>query len=554
MCIRDSDIIMNTYKNYQHNPEVCGYLCKLHGILLSRLDKVDSVKFGLERLFTICHPEYASNTINLQMVQDTPDVIRNSVAEAYGYVASFHFDLVVDKIRQIFNSDILAKKSGGFNFFSKSSSSDSIPEHIKITLILCYGYACKYTNQEVLAIKIESHILNNIMPFLDNPNNAIKIASQKSLYQISKALEKVFDYDQYIQEDFKKFIVRTREKLLDKALKNFHNEKQPEFKLYSWMTVSSLMRLEPPLNKLFMIDFLNSGLNMIPNNKIDDKTLEVLAPGFAEMLHGLIHHDEVYQTSENDPTQMVSWWEILHLTVEKLYEKLDSVPQKNFYDLAKFFMDALLKALNNKKFFAQIFATFLIRISTAHNQFNANRSSISTDPVRQALWAFEQFLVCNDDKNIINHLESQGLLKKLVTNEYDDGIAELVHIYCKNSTFDQIKIIYDFLEPFLSKNLESQKLVTLITFSQFVLSSVHLCQQLNESLANPTAQTIMNPDSDIQNTFQKYSVRFLRSILSRFAYVAGQTTLSNIFLGILWTRMSSFARTVTRVSVTFQPF
>jgi hypothetical protein len=39
----------------------------MHGILLSKIEKVDHVKYAIEKMFCICHNEYSNNMINLSV-------------------------------------------------------------------------------------------------------------------------------------------------------------------------------------------------------------------------------------------------------------------------------------------------------------------------------------------------------------------------------------------------------------------------------------------------------------------------------------------------------
>ena len=62
----------------------------------------------MEKLFCLCHNEYSLNTINKTIIAIEPELIlRNAIAEAYGYISKNHFDLIIEKIRQIFQCMIL---------------------------------------------------------------------------------------------------------------------------------------------------------------------------------------------------------------------------------------------------------------------------------------------------------------------------------------------------------------------------------------------------------------------------------------------------------------
>jgi hypothetical protein len=131
-------------------------------------------------------------------------------------------------------------------------------------------------------------------------------------------------------------------------------------------------------------------------------------------------------------------------------------------------------AVLTKKFYPQIFATFLLRIATAYSQNVGTAKSILEDPMKQTVWAFEKFIQCCHDRELVQVFEGAGLLKRLASEDYDEGIAEMIHLYCKQFNFEQVRLLFDFLTPFLSKTLDSQKLATIVTVSQLLSSSIYI--------------------------------------------------------------------------------
>lgn len=54
--------------------------------------------------------------------------------------------------------------------------------------------------------------------------------------------------------------------------------------------------------------------------------------------------------------------------------------------------------------------------------------------------------------DLVNALSS-GLNKKLMSNSFDEGIIELIVLFFKESNFEDILSVYDFLEKFLDKKI-----------------------------------------------------------------------------------------------------
>jgi hypothetical protein len=69
--------------------------------------------------------------------------------------------------------------------------------------------------------------------------------------------------------------------------------------------------------------------------------------------------------------------------------------------------------------------------------------------------------------DLVNALSS-GLNKKLMSNSFDEGIIELIVLFFKESSFEDILSVYDFLEKFLDKKISHQKLVSVLTFGQLI--------------------------------------------------------------------------------------
>lgn len=68
------------------------------------LPNQEVVKFNLDRIFNICHSDYVSQTINLNIQTSEPEwTMRLCTAECFGYIGEKHLDIVLDKIKTIMN-------------------------------------------------------------------------------------------------------------------------------------------------------------------------------------------------------------------------------------------------------------------------------------------------------------------------------------------------------------------------------------------------------------------------------------------------------------------
>eukprot|EP00828_Plagiopyla_frontata_P048066 TRINITY_DN9099_c0_g1_i1.p1 TRINITY_DN9099_c0_g1~~TRINITY_DN9099_c0_g1_i1.p1 ORF type:complete len:424 (+),score=76.50 TRINITY_DN9099_c0_g1_i1:799-2070(+) len=113
-----------------------------------------------------------------------------------------------------------------------------------------------------------------------------------------------------------------------------------------------------------------------------------------------------------------------------------------------------------------------------------------------------------------------GLNKKLISYEFDDALSELITLFCKNSSFEEIKQIYEFLCPFLEKKLKSQKLVAIITFAQFVFSVFHTSDENYEEqyyqkmfeLVNKFLEIMLENSGESEELIRKHAIKGIGNI------------------------------------------
>lgn len=345
-----NEIILNSYKLYCNNQEFIGWLCKMNGILLSKTDRLEHVKYGLEKMFTLAHPEYSNNMLNLSgSIIEPSQTLRYSVAEAFGYVSSNHFDVVLEKIRQIFNSEIIGRKqsSGLVSFFMKGASQDESSVGIKITLVLALGFVAKHANPSTLYSKIEVSIINNILPFMDKPSNyQLKTACQKAILMISNALEKMYlNPELKIDEEFKIFITKQREKLLDKSSSNYLSEKPNDLKLFSLNTLSSLLRLQPAYECEKYHWIFSEAIDLLWENR----EKEGIKESFGDVLEALFFHQNLYfAPKEGLENVTMNSWELLVWMMVRVEKKLEGGNEKKVLGFLMSFFEEMSKGLEKK--------------------------------------------------------------------------------------------------------------------------------------------------------------------------------------------------------------
>ncbi|CAD8106683.1 unnamed protein product [Paramecium sonneborni] len=165
-------------------------IMKMQATLMSFLTNQETIKYNLDKLFSICHQEYTNQALNLNVSVQEPDFnLRLCVAECFGYIGERHTQLVLDKVKSILNCEVIQKKNTGsfkesvLSIFQKSGSDEYLAS-FRATLLIAYGCLAKQVSLEIL----EKNILPNVMPFIghDQLFNSLQI----SLESISKAIER----------------------------------------------------------------------------------------------------------------------------------------------------------------------------------------------------------------------------------------------------------------------------------------------------------------------------------------------------------------------------
>lgn len=131
------------------------------------------------------------------------------------------------------------------------------------------------------------------------------------------------------------------------------------------------------------------------------------------------------------------------------------------------------------KFFPQLLSTLILRIGSAHS-INYTIDSFpnkESDPRNQTIWAMQQLVKYSQYEQISACLMDGGSIqsKLLETYEYDEGIYELMIICCQRLDHKSQKLMFDFMEEFLDRPWNGQRVVAVASMAQFVYfaSEIH---------------------------------------------------------------------------------
>lgn len=246
-----SDSILDHMSKYKEYVAIVGFLMKLQGLVLAKVNKRETIKNQLDNLFNMVHPEFKADVINGNVDQSAPPKeIRGGLGEAFGLAAKNHLDLVLDKINAIFKSEIQFKKPTGFAALFASNKDPEISGFpiIITSLITCLGCVAKNAEASLLSTRINSNFLSYIDSYFNSEKSTkqIKFSCMFALGNIFKSLHKLSSF--YLDKG-DVFILQNRDNYIESMIKIFKAEKALcEMKITALNNVANLAQLDPPVS------------------------------------------------------------------------------------------------------------------------------------------------------------------------------------------------------------------------------------------------------------------------------------------------------------------
>ena len=344
-----TESILEHITKYKEYKAIIGFLMKLQGLVLAKVNKRETIKNHLDNLFNMIHPEFKCDVINANVDQSTPSKeIRFGIGEAFGLAAKFHLDLVIDKINAIFKSEIQYKKPTGFAALFASSKDPEITNFpmILTSLITCLGCIAKHADPNLLSTRINSNFLSYIDSHFNNEKStkSLKFACIQALGNIFKALQKLSSV--YIDKgDI--FILANKENYIDTMIKIFKAEKSlTDIKITALNNIAYLTQLDPPISLDKCKNFIYLGFNILDMKDIkksSDQDIEAKEMGLEAMNNLfesiLIHENHITSNVDQIPVTMdnmvvicfenilnyekdiLTCWDFFSLILEKFIER-----------------------------------------------------------------------------------------------------------------------------------------------------------------------------------------------------------------------------------------
>ena len=265
---------------HKEDENTVGFLLRLQGLLLSKMNKREVIKNSLDNVFHICHPEYKNDQINGNLDPSVPSkYIRNGVSEAFGLSAKSHLDLVIDKVNAIFKADIQFKKPTGFSALFGKTSAPDLSQQIITTLIFALGSIAKYADAGLIATRINSNFLSHIDNYFKDDKNIIKPLKYACLVSLGNIFKTLFKLSSIYLDKGEVFTLQNRDSYLESMIKIVKNEKTiSESKISALNNIAYLTNLDPPVSLEQCKTFINLAFSVFENfnekNDLHIKSLE----------------------------------------------------------------------------------------------------------------------------------------------------------------------------------------------------------------------------------------------------------------------------------------
>ena len=325
---------------HKEDENTVGFLLRLQGLLLSKMNKREVIKNSLDNVFHICHPEYKNDQINGNLDPSVPSkYIRNGVSEAFGLSAKSHLDLVIDKVNAIFKADIQFKKPTGFSALFGKTSAPDLSQQIITTLIFALGSIAKYADAGLIATRINSNFLSHIDNYFKDDKNIIKPLKYACLVSLGNIFKTLFKLSSIYLDKGEVFTLQNRDSYLESMIKIVKNEKTiSESKISALNNIAYLTNLDPPVSIEQCKTFINLAFSVFENfnekNDLHIKSLEATN----NILESILVHDVHFSVSNEkvtvteNPTfvyefmldyekDILSSWDFFSLILEKFTDK-----------------------------------------------------------------------------------------------------------------------------------------------------------------------------------------------------------------------------------------
>jgi hypothetical protein len=166
-----------------------------------------------------------------------------------------------------------------------------------------------------------------------------------------------------------------------------------------------------------------------------------------------------------------------------------------------------------KKYFPQLFGTFLLRIGTTTEGLSA----------QQTAGAFMNFLHASQNDSMAMALEGNRLCQ-VNREEYDEVICELAALFCRHHPTKR-EALLQFIHPFLLRPFPGHRVATVTALSQLLASGSD--RGLSDELLSSVVQSLLQCVEDAHSTVRKQAIRGLGHLVFLWHQGVAETLLAD---------------------------
>ncbi|XP_046558810.1 LOW QUALITY PROTEIN: maestro heat-like repeat-containing protein family member 1 [Haliotis rubra] len=296
--IADFGELMGQHVIMYHNAsEEKNFLYKCLGIIMRKSTKKDFVTKHLDLLFST--------------VKHTDQTEKEGCAIAVGFSAASHLDAVLTKLETVAKNDTAKKSTGILSVFKGSDKSEGVPEKVKSTIMLCYGFVALYSPPTLIVSRMEATILRTIAPYFQNVKSSIIISVdlRRNLIHCISLLGQCYTQDCMQSVG----MCALRGDMLS-SLQNYMKAEpvghlSNETRALAMNACATLIKLDPRLSEAEIFDLIKTGL---------DCTLGLSLTGFP-----------LKKGKEETYDEMLEMEVLMDATFQALYDMLTCMLTKN---------------------------------------------------------------------------------------------------------------------------------------------------------------------------------------------------------------------------------
>ena len=302
--------------------------------------------------------------------------------------------------------------------------------------------------------------------------------------------------NKFLNKFYRKYI-----NLLDKSIKEDESK--------TTLSIKHLLKISQAISKI--------NYDIILSYSLDKKTIEKNPNSLILIISNLSEDKNVILKIISRLTG------ILNNSSPIINEEKELIENKPYYTICRstILLGVILKSRKEqispliKQYFPQLLCTILLRIGSTYSfKYNENEFLKKEDiPKNQCLYTLRNLFYYLDDCKKILDNNNSIYTKLLSEDEYDEGIYELMILYCKYSNYNEYKKIFDFLSEFTKRKYKGQRLICAICFSVLVnfSSILHIRKDIDgnsiRNYRNNLIISLLNMINDKEFLIRKMAIR-----------------------------------------------